>query len=735
MPELLFEIFSEEIPARMQAQAAKDLERLVVGALSDRGLLFEGAKAFSGPRRLTLAITGLPAKQPDVSDEKKGPRVNAPQKAIDGFLRSAGVTLEECETRDDGKGAFYVAVINRQGRPTFEVLAELLPDAMAKLPWPKSMRWGTAGQTRWVRPLHSIVATLDGEVIPFSFANVQSGNTTPGHRFLSSGPIAVKRFEDYEAALEKAHVVLDPERRKAIIFEELKQAAFVHGLELIEDEGLLNEVAGLAEWPVVLICRIEDQFMDVPAEILQTSMRTHQKYFSLHDPRTGAMANRFAVIAAMVAEDGGKEITLGNERVLRSRLSDAKFFWDQDRRHTLESRVDALKTIVFHAKLGTQYERVERIEALAGEIAEKIGADVKKAKRAARLCKADLTTGVVGEFPELQGVMGRYYALHDGEDAEVADAIRDHYKPQGPSDAVPTSKVSIAVALADKLDQLGGFFLIDERPTGSGDPYALRRAALGAIRVILSTKLRLQLSSVWARDLGHLQADLIGKGIYDSGRRILSDLAQLGLNSAVAAAYLEINQRFDSPEEKETAYQAFLAVNAELMAFFADRLKVVLRERGTRHDLIDAVFSLGNEDDLVRLVARVEALQSFLKTDEGANLLAGYKRGANILKAEEKKDKTTFAGDPDPESLTAPEEKALFVELATASDLIRAEVARERFVEAMAVMARLRGPVDAFFDKVKVNDDNPKVREDRLKLLARLRDTLHLVADFSKIEG
>ncbi|HEY1708255.1 MAG TPA: glycine--tRNA ligase subunit beta [Rhizomicrobium sp.] len=670
MPELLFEIFSEEIPARMQAQAAKDLERLVVGALSDRGLLFEGAKAFAGPRRLTLAIAGLPAKQPDVSDEKKGPRVNAPQKAIDGFLRSAGVTLEECETRDDGKGAFYVAVIDRQGRPTFEVLAELLPDAMAKLPWPKSMRWGTAGQTRWVRPLHSIVATLDGEVIPFTFANVQSGNTTFGHRFLSRGPIAVKRFEDYEAALQKAHVVLDAERRKAIIFEELKQAAFVHGLELIEDEALLNEVAGLAEWPVVLIGRIEDQFMDVPAEILQTSMRTHLKYFSLRDPKTGKLASRFALIANMVAEDGGREIALGNERVLRSRLADAKFFWDQDRRHTLESRVAALKNIVFHAKLGTQYERVERIEALAGEIAGKIGADVKNARRAARLCKADLTTGVVGEFPELQGVMGRYYALHDGEDAEVADAIRDHYKPQGPSDAVPTNKVSIAVALADKLDQLGGFFAAGEKPTGSGDPFALRRAALGTIRILLETKLRLALD-----------------------------------------------------------------VEADLLDFFAERLKVALREKGTRHDLIDAVFSLGNESDLVRLVARVEALQSFLKTDEGANLLAGYKRAANILKAEEKKDKTTFSGDPDPEALTVPEEKALFVELATASELIRAEVARERFVAAMGVMARLRGPVDAFFDKVKVNDDDPKVRENRLRLLARLRDTLHLIADFSKIEG
>jgi glycyl-tRNA synthetase beta chain len=679
MSDLLLELFSEEIPARMQVQAAKDLERLVVGALSDRGLMFEGVKAFSGPRRLTLAITGLPVKQPDVSEELKGPKVDAPQAALDGFLRKSGLTKEQLKVEKTPKGDVYLAVIDRKGRETAEVLAEVLPETFAKLPWPKSMRFpGSA--VRWVRPLHGIVCTFEGEVVPFEFAGVKSGNTTMGHRFLSDGnSIAVRHYDDYVAKLRAAHVVLDAEERKAIIFEELKEAAFVRGLELIADEGLLDEVSGLAEWPVVLIGAIEDDFMDVPPEILQTSMRTHQKYFSLRDPKSGKMANRFAVISNMVASDGGKEIIAGNERVLRARLSDAKFFWDQDRKTKLADRVDALKNIVFHAKLGTQYERVERIEALAGEIAEKIGADVAKAKRAARLCKADLTTGVVGEFPELQGVMGRYYALHDGEDADVADAIRDHYKPVGPSDAVPTSKISIAVALADKLDQLTAFFANGERPTGSGDPFALRRAALGFVRIVLENEVR---------------------------------FGWINFNSEF------LNKSWNT-----------------VLSFMVERLVVTLRAKGIRHDLVDAVFfTTSDEDNLVRLVARVEALQSFLKTDEGANLLAGYKRAANILKAEEKKD-GKFRGEVNPALLTVPEEKALAKALADAEKSIAADVKAEKFVEAMGVMAQLRAPVDAFFDKVKVNDDDPKVRENRLKLLSRLRATLHLVADFSKIEG
>jgi len=523
---------------------------------------------------------------------------------------------------------------------------------------------------RWVRPLHSILCTFDGELVPFSFAGISSGLHTRGHRFLSQGKIEAKRFDDYAQKLKAAHVVLEADERAAIIFEGVKQAAFVHGLEMIPDEGLLAEVSGLAEWPVVYVGTIQNEFMDVPAEILQTSMRTHQKYFSLRDPTTGKMANRFALVANMIASDGGKEIVAGNERVLRARLSDAKFFWDEDRKHRLESRVEKLKGIVFHAKLGTQFERVQRIEKLAGEIASKIGADANNAKRAAHLAKADLTSGVVGEFPELQGVMGRYYALHDKEDAAVANAIRDHYKPVGPNDAVPTDKVAIAVALADKLDALTGFFAAGEKPTGSGDPFALRRAALGVIRILLENKLRFPLK-----------------------------------------------------------------VSDDLLSFFADRLKVALKEKGVRHDLIDAVFSIGHEDDLVRLVARVEALQAFLKTDDGVNLLAGYKRAVNILKIEEKKDAKAYTGEVTEKLLSEPPEKTLVASMAQAKGKIAAALEKEDFATGMQQMAALRAPVDAFFDKVKVNTEDKQVRENRLSLLASLRATLHQVADFGRIEG
>ena len=670
MPDLLLELFSEEIPARMQAGAARDLERLMVGALTDRGYLFEGIKAFAGPRRLTLAISGLPAKQNDVREELKGPKTDAPQAALDGFLKKTGLTKDQLKVEKTPKGDVYLAVIERAGRETPHVLAEIIPEVMAKLPWPKSMRWKPGLPVRWVRPLHSILCTFDGELVPFSFAGISSGLHTRGHRFLSQGKIEAKRFDDYAQKLKAAHVVLEADERAAIIFEGVKQAAFVHGLEMIPDEGLLAEVSGLAEWPVVYVGTIQNEFMDVPAEILQTSMRTHQKYFSLRDPTTGKMANRFALVANMIASDGGKEIVAGNERVLRARLSDAKFFWDEDRKHRLESRVEKLKGIVFHAKLGTQFERVQRIEKLAGEIASKIGADANNAKRAAHLAKADLTSGVVGEFPELQGVMGRYYALHDKEDAAVANAIRDHYKPVGPNDAVPTDKVAIAVALADKLDALTGFFAAGEKPTGSGDPFALRRAALGVIRILLENKLRFPLK-----------------------------------------------------------------VSDDLLSFFADRLKVALKEKGVRHDLIDAVFSIGHEDDLVRLVARVEALQAFLKTDDGVNLLAGYKRAVNILKIEEKKDAKAYTGEVTEKLLSEPPEKTLVASMAQAKGKIAAALEKEDFATGMQQMAALRAPVDAFFDKVKVNTEDKQVRENRLSLLASLRATLHQVADFGRIEG
>jgi glycyl-tRNA synthetase beta chain len=671
MPELLLELFSEEIPARMQVQAAKDLERLVVGALSDRGLLFETMRNFAGPRRLTLAVAGLPPQQPDVSEERKGPRVNAPPKAIEGFLKSAGVTLEQCETREDAKGAFYVAVIERKGRPTSEVLAEVLPELLGKFPWPKSMRWGE-GAVRWVRPLHGIIATFDGEVVPLEFAGVRSGNVTSGHRFLSQGDITVRRFEDYNDRLRAAHVIVDAAERREIILHEARQHAFALGLELIEDEGLANEVMGLVEWPVVLVGNIDQAFMDVPGEILQTSMRTHQKYFALRNPETNKLANKFVVVANMIANDGGKTIIAGNERVLKARLSDAKFFWDQDRKRTLDSRVADLQDIVFHARLGTQLQRVKRLETLAVQIAGATGADQDLARRAALLCKADLTTGVVGEFPELQGVMGRYYALNDNEDLAVADAIRDHYKPLGPTDDVPTRPVSIAVALADKLDALIGFFKIGEKPTGSGDPYALRRAALGTIRIVLEQNVRLSLNS-------------------------------------------------------------FDGFSSDLIAFFADRLKVALREKGVRHDLIDAVFALGNEDDLVRLVRRVEALQAFLKTDDGANLLVGYRRAANILRIEEKRDAREYRGVPD--GLKDEEEIALQRALTHAKVEIAKAIKAEDFAAAMAELARLRVPVDRFFEKVTVNAEDKILRENRLKLLSQIVEAAHHVADFSKVEG
>jgi glycyl-tRNA synthetase beta chain len=747
MPDLLLELFSEEIPARMQAGAARDLERLMVGALTDRGYLFEGIKAFAGPRRLTLAISGLPAKQNDVREELKGPKTDAPQAALDGFLKKTGLTKDQLKVEKTTKGDVYLAVIERKGRETPHVLAEVIPEVMAKLPWPKSMRWKPGSQVRWVRPLHSILCTFDGELVPFSFAGISTGLHTRGHRFLSEGKIEAKRFDDYAQKLKAAHVVLEAVERSAIIFEGVKQASFVHGLEMIPDEGLLSEVSGLAEWPVVYVGTIQDEFMDVPAEILQTSMRTHQKYFSLRDPKTAKMANRFALVANMIAKDGGKEIVAGNERVLRARLSDAKFFWDEDRKHTLESRVEKLKGIVFHAKLGTQFERVERIEKLAGEIAASIGADVGKAKRAARLAKADLTTGVVGEFPELQGVMGRYYALHDKEDAAVVDAVRDHYKPVGPNDATPTEKVAIATALADKLDTLSGFFAIDLTPSGSGDPYALRRAALGVIRTILTNRQRLSLGDLCSSAVWQHQARTtsLENSTHDAGpinRKVESDLAYVrkmraeieNLHGRVAAEAFSANRSL-STTWVTALIDRLVGISVGVMEFIVDRLKVALKEKGVRHDLIDAVFSIGHEDDLVRLVAKVDALQAFLKSDDGTNLLAGYKRAANILKAEEKKDGKTFISEVTEKSLSEPAEIALFAALAKAKATIATVLEKEDFAAAMQQMAGLRGPVDAFFEGVKVNADDKAVRENRLNLLASLRATLHQVADFSRIEG
>jgi glycyl-tRNA synthetase beta chain len=676
MPDLLLELFSEEIPARMQARAADDLRKLVTDALVEAGLTYEGAKAFATPRRLALTVQGLPGRQPDRREERKGPRVGAPEGALAGFLKASGLaSIDQARVQHDPKGDFYIAVTERAGRSTPEIIAEIVPKIVRGFPWPKSMRWGT-GTLRWVRPLQSILCTFgthneEPEVVHFEVDGIVSGNTTRGHRFLAPGEITVRRFDDYVPALERAKVVLDPARRREIIRSDARDLAFAQGLELVEDDALLDEVSGLVEWPVVLMGSFDEAFLDVPDEVIRTTIRANQKCFVLR--RGERLANRFLLVSNIEATDGGTAVVAGNQRVVRARLSDARFFWETDKRIPLETRAEKLKTIVFHEKLGTQAERVERIAALAREIAPLVGADPDKAERAARLAKADLVTETVGEFPEVQGLAGHRLALLQGEDAEIAAAIEEHYKPQGLGDRVPTAPVSIAVALADKLDTLVGFWAIDEKPTGSKDPYALRRAALGVIRIVLDNALRLSLSD-----------------------RVVPDL----------------------------------------LAFFADRLKVQLREQGARHDLVDAVFALGGQDDLVLITRRVEALGLFLASEDGRNLLAGFKRAANILRAEEKRDgEGAFDAAPDPAAFTQIEEANLFEALGRAEEQASAAVHREDFAAAMQAFAAVRGPVDAFFDRVTVNAEDSALRINRLRLLARFRTATRAVADFTRIEG
>ena len=698
MPDLLLELFSEEIPARMQAKAADDLRRMVTDKLVAEGLVYEGAKAFATPRRLALTVHGIPARQPDLKTERRGPKIGAPDAAVQGFLKATGLkSLDEAKIQKDPKGDFYIALIEKPGSAAIDVIAEMLPVIIRTFPWPKSMRWGArsakSGSLTWVRPLHAITATFgleteEPDIVKFSVDGIEAGQTTYGHRFMAPSAISVRRFEDYEAKLKAAKVILDPQARKDIILEDAKELAFAQGLELVEDQVLLDEVSGLVEWPVVMMGSFEKEFLSIPDEVIRATIRNNQKCFVVKDPKTGKLTNKFVLTANIEAPDGGKTIVAGNERVIRPRLSDAKFFYETDLKTKLEDRLPKFDQIVFHEKLGTQAERIKRIERLAAEIAPLVGADVEKTKRAARLAKADLLTEVVGEFPELQGLMGKYYALAQGEDASVAAASEEHWKPQGPTDRVPTDPVSVAVALADKLDTLAGFWAIDEKPTGSKDPYALRRAALGAIRLIVENTLRLPI----------LKA---------------AKSALLGLSVKADAGTLP----------------------NDLLAFFADRLKVQLRDQGARHDLVDAVFSLGGQDDLLLVVRRVEALGKFLDSDDGKNLLAGTKRASNILSIEEKKDKRTFDGAPDAALYKLDEEKIL----AKAIDQVKAEasaaVAKEDFAGAMSAMAKLRPAVDAFFDKVKVNDDDPKVRENRLKLLNEIRAATRAVADFSRIEG
>ena len=692
MAELLLELLSEEIPARMQARAAADLERLVCAALKEAALDYERARAYVTPRRLALVVDGLPLAQPDVTVERKGPRVDAPEKAIEGFLRSVGLTRDQVEERETGKGTVLFAVEQRKGRATAELLLELLPGAVTALSWPNSMRWGAHG-ARWVRPLHGVLCLLDGDVVPFGFAALVAGDTTRGHRLHAPKPFRVRDFADYRDKLRQSFVMLDADERRAEIKDQAKKLAVAEGLVLEEDPAMLAENAGLVEWPVVHAGRIDERFMDLPPEVLTTVMHHHQKYLALRSA-DDELAPRFVLVAGIVAEDGGQAIVAGNERVLRARLADARFFWDQDRKANLESRLEALDGVIFHAKLGSLGEKAARLAALSAYLAPLVpGTAPELAGRAARLAKADLTTAMVVEFPELQGIMGRYYARHDGESEEVAEAIAEHHAPRGPGDRCPTAPTSAAVALADKIDTLVGFFAIGERPTGSKDPFALRRAALGAIRLVLENDLRLSL-------------------------RALFEAAARGYEGTSGAEIAPASELSDA-----------------LLGFFTDRLKVHLREEGVRHDLIAAVFALTGEDDLVRLLSRVRALAGFLDSEDGEHLLTAYKRASNIVRIEEKRDGASYEGEAEVALLAQPEEAKLVERLTEVSGASAEALEREAFAEAMSELARLRTPVDLFFDEVTVNADDEKLRRNRLRLLSQIRATLGAVADFSQIEG
>ena len=807
MPDLLLELFSEEIPARMQRKAASDLQKRVTDGLVEAGLVYEGAKAFATPRRLALTVHGVPARSPDTREERKGPRVGAPDKALEGFMKAAGLSsIDQAEIRPDKKGDVYVAVIEKPGRTAEEIIAEIVPAVVKSFPWPKSMRWGAAsgkpGALSWVRPLHSILCTFgpetsETEIVPFDVDGIRSGDVTRGHRFMAPEAITVARFDDYAPKLEKAKVVLDADRRKEIIAADARDRALALGLELVEDEGLLEEVAGLVEWPVVLVGSFDEAFLEIPPEVIRTTIRANQKCFALQkagspapgshpeeraeraskDAPSNTLANKFIMVANIETQDHGEAIIGGNERVIRARLSDARHFWETDLAplpdyrdaadKPLDQRLAKLKAlnVVFHEKLGTQGERVERIVKLAREIAPLVGADPDLAARAATLAKADLTSEMVGEFPELQGLMGRYYATAQGEDPAVAAAIEEHYKPVGASDSVPTDPVAISVALADKLDTLVGFWAIDEKPTGSKDPYALRRAALGVIRTNLEANKRLSLMDLFVRALlGFVHTSVEQDHSVQLWKtNIAGDLDEIDVSDAAIIGldydWLTISKRdLIGGPLKDFGFRAAIPRHdrwlSALLSFFHDRLKVQLREQGARHDLVDAVLAesltsplegevgaerreggVSDQDDLLLIVRRVEALGRFLETEDGQNLLAGAKRGANILREEEKKSGETYDGDVDPTLLNEAEEKALYEAVSAAEGAVRAAVELEDFDGAMVVLASLRAPVDTFFDTVLVNDPDPQVRANRLRLLNRIRTATRAVADFSKIEG
>lgn len=730
MPDLLIELFSEEIPARMQARAREDLKKLVTDGLVEAGLTYGGAAAFSTPRRLTLAIEGLTAESAPVREERKGPSASAPEAAIEGFLRSTGLTRDQLELRDDKKGQTFFAVITKPGRKAPAIIADVLEATIRAFPWPKSMRWGT-GTLRWVRPLHSILCILSDEagtdVVPLTLDGIVAGNQTWGHRFLSKGALTVSSFDDYAAKLKRAHVVLDSAEREARIWADASNLAFAAGLEVVEDKGLLTEVAGLVEWPVVLMGRIGEDFLGLPPEVLQTSMREHQKFFSVKNPKTGRIEG-FIIVANTETADHGATILKGNQKVLSARLSDAKFFWENDLRTVasvgLEGMAEGLKNVTFHNKLGSQADRIARIEALAREIAPLVGASPDLAAEAARVMKADLQSAMVGEFPELQGTMGSYYARAAGLPEPVAQACKAHYQPLGPSDAVPSNPVSVAVALADKIDTLTGFWAIDEKPTGSKDPFALRRAALGVIRLLLTSGLRVSLKAPLLANVTRVYEYL--------GSRTIDDVPDLDK----VDDFDSIGRRPKIPEP---------LVVSDLLSFLHDRLKVFLKEQGIRHDVIDACLAPSplvatsatgpGTDDLTLLVKRAEALAAFLKTEDGPNLLQGFKRANKMLTDEERKDGVEYSYGADLKFAETAEERALFAALDEADAKIAPAMKAEDFGQAMSAMASLRAPIDSFFTAVQVNADSPVVRRNRLNLLSRIRTLCLSVADLTKLDG
>ena len=746
MPQLLLELFSEEIPARMQGNAARDLERMARERLAEAGFADSAIRTFAGPRRLTLVVDGLPAAQADRSEELKGPKAGAPPQAMEGFLRKVGLTQEQLVERD----GVWFATVSSKGKGTADLIAPMVDQIVRNFPWPKSMKWGTC-TLKWVRPLQRILCLFDGTVVPLDIEGIKSGDLSEGHRFMGAerGAFSVRDFDTYRAGLASRYVVLEADERKRRILDGARAACAARGLELVEDEGLLEEVSGLAEWPVPILGDMDPSFLDLPPEVIRTSMRTHQKYFAVRDPKAGRLAPHFLVVANIEASDGGAALAAGNARVLSARLNDARFFWDEDNKPgNFDRWLGKLKGVTFHAKLGTMADRVERIAALASEIAPLVGADPAVAEMAARLAKADLASGMVGEFPELQGLMGGYYARAAKLDNVVADAIHDHYRPQGPNDVVPSASVSVSVALADKLDTLVSFFAIDEKPTGSRDPYALRRAALGAIRIILENGVRAPLDRLLSAALAaalesesplaaeRFAEHLSAEGYTSTGREgsLMADLLRRGISDGwdrTRSSGSQETEFFDGQRllELESYCRTLFPPHK---AFFADRLKVQLRDEGKRHDLVDAVFALG-DDDLVRIVARVEALDKFLATEDGANLLAGYKRAANILRSEEKKGPLPEAG----RALRLPgapaQEITLVAALTDATPKVETALAAEDFAAAMTALAALRKPVDAFFEDVMVNSSVPAERDNRLRLLIQVRDLMGRVADFSQI--